>query len=236
MSVGSPEESAAATRRQLGVSGVVLAINVAVYVLMVLADLRSGAAAVMAGPSDAVFLEFGGLYVPSIAEGEWWRLVTPNFIHLGIVHLLFNCIALQQIGPQVEAIYGARKLISLYVAMGVLSSVCSYAFGINGAGASGAIFGLIGVMAVHGWRIGGPTGRALMQQMLTWAAFSVIATLGIGNQAAHVGGFVSGAAFALVIEAAPPVMTRAARAWTVAAICSAALVVVSFGMVAAHYG
>lgn len=217
-------------------SRLVLTINIAIYALMVLADLKSGTATFMNSPSNSVFHDFGGLYVPAVTVGEWWRLITANFIHLGIIHLMFNSIALYQIGPQVEEIYGSQKFIFLYVIMGLFSGICSYAFGISGAGASGAIFGLIGLMAVYGYRLGGAMGRALMRQMVIWAVFGVVVTLGFADQAAHIGGFVSGAALGFLIKGEPPATTRTALAWNVAAVCSALLVVVSFVMVAVNYG
>ena len=217
-------------------SRLILTINIALFVLMVLADLRNETATIMNSPSRPVFYDFGGRNVVAIMNGAWWLLVTPNFLHLGILHLMFNSIALYQIGPQVEEIYGSQKFIFLYVAIGILSNISSFAFGINGAGASGAIFGLIGLMAVYGYRVGGAMGRALMRQMLIWAAFGVVVTLAFADQAAHIGGFISGAALGFVIKAEPPATTRAALAWNVAAICSALLVVVSFVMVAINYG
>jgi hypothetical protein len=149
---------------------------------------------------------------------------------------LFNSIALYQIGPQVEEVYSSQKFIFLYVVIGILSNISSFAFNINGAGASGAIFGLIGLMAVYGYRMGGAMGRALMRQMLIWAAFGIIVTLTYADQAGHIGGFISGAALGFIIKAEPPATTRAALGWNVAAICSALLVVVSFVIVAVNYG
>ena len=217
-------------------SRLILTINIALFVLMVLADLKNETATVMNSPSRQVFYDFGGRNVISIMNGAWWLLITPNFLHLGILHLMFNSIALYQIGPQVEEVYGSQKFIFLYVVIGILSNVSSFAFGINGAGASGAIFGLIGLMAVYGYRIGGAMGRALMRQMLIWAAFGVVVTFAFADQAAHIGGFISGAALGFVIKAEPPATSRSALVWNAAAICSALLVVVSFVMVAVNYG
>ncbi len=217
-------------------SRLILTINIALFVLMVLVDLRNGTATVMNSPSSPVFYDFGGRNVSAIANGAWWLLITPNFLHLGILHLMFNSFALYQIGPQVEEIYGSQKFIFLYVVIGILSNISSFAFNINGAGASGAIFGLIGLMAVYGYRMGGAVGRALMRQMLIWAAFGVVVTLTYADQAGHIGGFISGAALGFIIKAEPPATTRAALAWNVTAICSALLVVVSFVMVAVNYG
>lgn len=216
-------------------SRLVMTINIALFVMMVLADLKGGTGSIMK-PSTEVFYDFGGRNVQAISSGQWWLLVTPNFLHLGIIHLLFNSFALYQIGPQVEEIYGSQKFIFLYVAIGVLSNISSYAFNINGAGASGALFGLIGLMAVYGYRMGGAMGRALMRQMLIWAAFGVVVTLAFADQAAHIGGFIAGAGLGFIIRSEPPVTARASLYWNIAAIACALLVAVSFVMVAINYG
>ena len=217
-------------------SRLILTINIALFVLMVMADLKNETATIMNSPSRPVFYDFGGRNVAAIMNGAWWLLITPNFLHLGVLHLMFNSIALYQIGPQVEEIYGSQKFIFLYVVIGILSNISSFAFGINGAGASGAIFGLIGLMAVYGYRLGGAVGRALMRQMIIWAAFGVVVTLAFADQAAHIGGFISGAALGFILKAETPATTRAALAWNVAAVCSALLVVISFVMVAINFG
>ncbi|HJQ67334.1 MAG TPA: rhomboid family intramembrane serine protease [Blastocatellia bacterium] len=217
-------------------SRLVLTINIALYVMMLMVDMKMGSESALQGPSDLVFLDFGGLLTVAVANGEWWRLVTANFIHLGIIHIMFNSLALYQIGPLVEEIYGSQKFIFIYVATGLFSCICSYAVGINGAGASGAIFGLIGLMAVYGYRLGGSTGRALMRQMLIWAAFAIIVTFSSANQVAHIGGFIAGAVMGFLIRGQHPATSRESLGWNVAAIASALLVVISFVMVAAHYG
>jgi rhomboid protease GluP len=217
-------------------SRLVLTINIALYVLMLMVDLKLETESALRWPSKGVFLDFGGQDTLAVASGEWWRLITSNFIHLGIIHIMFNSLALYQIGPLVEEVYGSQKFIFIYVVTGLFSSLCSYAFWIDGAGASGAIFGLIGLMAVYGYRLGGSAGRALMRQMLIWAAFAVIVTFNSANQVAHIGGLIAGAAMGFLIRGEHPATKREALGWNAAAICSALLVVVSFVMIAAHYG
>ena len=217
-------------------SRLILTINIALYALMLMVDMKLQTESALRHPSETVFLDFGGQDSVAVANGEWWRLVTSYFIHLGIIHILFNSLALYQIGPLVEEVYGSQKFIFIYVVTGLVSSLCSYAFLIDGAGASGAIFGLIGLMAVYGYRLGGSAGRALMRQMLIWAAFAVLVTFSSANQVAHISGLIAGAAMGFLIRGEQPATTREALGWNAAAICSALLVVVSFVMVAAHYG
>ena len=89
-----------------------------------------------------------------IASGQWWRFVTPVFIHIGLLHLAFNSYALWIVGPQVEKLYGPARFVILYVLTGIAGVYGSYFTIPNAisAGASGAIFGLFGVLLVFGIR------------------------------------------------------------------------------------
>jgi rhomboid protease GluP len=90
----------------------------------------------------------------AIANGEWWRFITPIFIHIGMLHLFFNSYALWIVGPQVEKLYGPARFVILYVLTGIAGVYASYYYHPQtiSAGASGAIFGLFGVLLVFGIR------------------------------------------------------------------------------------
>ncbi|MGD6850209.1 rhomboid family intramembrane serine protease [Rossellomorea aquimaris] len=82
-----------------------------------------------------------------IKEGEWWRLVSPIFVHLGFAHLLFNSFSLVLFGPPLEKLLGKAKFIGLYLASGVFANIITYVIKpltYSHVGASGAIFGLFG--------------------------------------------------------------------------------------------
>ena len=219
-------------------SMLLLAINVVVFVMMAVVDLNSGVEGVsIMKPSDSVFYDFGGRITQAIQQGEWWRLVTPNFLHLGLMHLMFNTMALYNVGPQVEALYGSQKFILIYLGTGIFSNIVDFSFGIQGAGASGALFGLIGLLAVYGHRQGGTFGNALRRQMLTWAALGIGLGFVMGfDNYAHIGGFIAGAALAYAIPAEEPTIARSALIWNITAIACALVVVASFAMVAKNYG
>src|SRR5437763_8497324 len=126
---------------------VFFAINIAVFVLMALAG---------GSTNEATLMAFGVKSNAEIAKGQWWRFVTPIFIHIGLLHLFFNSYALWIVGPQVEKLYGSGRFVILYVLTGVAGVYGSYAYHPDtiSAGASGAIFGLFGVLLAFGIRYG----------------------------------------------------------------------------------
>jgi rhomboid protease GluP len=84
----------------------------------------------------------------AIAAGEFWRLLTPLFIHANLLHLFVNCYSLYVIGPQVEAPFGYVRFLVIYLLSGIAGVVLSFALSpSNSVGASGAIFGLVGALA-----------------------------------------------------------------------------------------
>src|SRR5215472_11443627 len=216
-----------------------ITINVALFILMTAVDSGSGReSSFLSGAGSPVLLDFGSRSVALIARGQWWRLVTPIFIHLGVIHLLFNNIALFQTGPLVEESLGSQKFIFVYLACGIVGNIGSFVFGIPGAGASGAIFGLIALAAVYGYRMGGVAGRSLMRQMILWAGIGLVLgqTVLRADNVNHIGGLITGAALGFALGLEHPHTARAVLGWNAAAILSVALVAVSFVMVALHYG
>lgn len=97
-----------------------------------------------------VLLDLGGKFGPLIDKGEFFRLVTSNFLHGGIIHLAFNMYALYSIGPQIEELYGRMKYIIIYFLSGIGCSLLSYYMlpDTLSIGASGAIFGLLGALFI----------------------------------------------------------------------------------------
>ncbi len=96
-------------------------------------------------------VEFGAKYDPLIREGEWWRFFTAIFLHIGVLHLLMNSLALYYLGSAVERIYGTPRFVLIYVLAGIFGSISSFAFNSQvSAGASGAIFGCFGALLYFG--------------------------------------------------------------------------------------
>ena len=219
---------------------VILTINIVLFVLMSVVEDRSGRGpeAFLQSASNGVLDDFGALVPSLVRAGEWWRLVTCNFLHIGLMHLMFNSVALVSIGPQVEETFGSQKFVFGYVGTGVASGIASFLFLPAGsAGASGAIFGLIGLMAAYGYRLGGSFGRGLMRQMLIWAGVGFIFGFFIGaNNIAHAGGFIAGGALGLVLAPDAPTTVRGAALWNAVAIACVGLVAISFALAGRVYG
>jgi rhomboid protease GluP len=153
-------------------------------------------------------LALGASYsLATLNEGRFETLVTACFLHAGIIHLLFNMVALWQAGPLVERAVGSARMAPMYLVAGVFGNVLSVAYGSFShaggmtVGASGAISGVIGAALVVSWRTGG-WRNPLTQAMARWLglviAFGVVMNLSGGriDNAAHVGGALSGAAIA----------------------------------------
>lgn len=143
---------------------------------------------------------FGAKSNAEINAGEIWRLLTPVFIHIGPIHLAFNCYALWIVGQQVERLYGAARFVVFYVVMGVAGVLGSYFYNPTAAsaGASGAIFGLFGVLLMFGIRnrksVPRWLARAIGRGVLPVIVLNLVIGLAIPvvDNSAHVAGLLSG--------------------------------------------
>ncbi|KAG6651929.1 RHOMBOID-like protein 10, chloroplastic [Carya illinoinensis] len=134
-----------------------------------------------------------------IDAGQLWRLATSSFLHANVGHLMVNCYSLNSIGPNAEKISGPRRFLAVYFASAIASSAMSYWFcKAPAVGASGAIFGLVGAVAVfvmrHRQLVGG--GKEDLQHIARVVVLNMTIGLlskGIDNWG-HLGGFLGGAA------------------------------------------
>ena len=179
------------------VTWALLAINLVVW----------GATMLAGGSQNTdVLLRFGAMYGPFIATGDYWRLFTAMFLHIGIPHLLFNSFGLLVFGSLVERIYGPIRFVTIYILAGLAGSVASYSFNMLsiGAGASGAIFGVLGALAAFFFArrdMLGAMGRQNLLGLVIIAAFNLIfgfVTPGIDNWA-HMGGLLGGVLIGLAL-------------------------------------
>ncbi|WP_100400710.1 rhomboid family intramembrane serine protease [Bacillus sp. FJAT-44742] len=135
---------------------------------------------------------------PWVAAGEYWRLVTPIFMHVGVGHLLFNSFALALFAPALEQMLGKIRFISVYLLTGILANVATFFIGGLGynfhLGASGAIFGLFGLYAYMVFMRKDLIDSVNSQIILVIVVIGVIMTFlnpGI-NIYAHIFGLLSG--------------------------------------------
>lgn len=182
-------------------TGVLISANIAIW----LVGIANSETAVLAVDTD-ILLDFGAMFSPLIAEGEFWRLLTAIFLHHDLAHIFFNSFGLFIFGRSVERIYGHNRFVIIYILTGLSGSVTSYvlsSIGI-GAGASGAIFGVLGSLAAYlatERHFLGNVGQRDLIGILIIACISLIyglATPGVDNWA-HLGGFVAGLVLGLVL-------------------------------------
>lgn len=142
----------------------------------------------------------------AVAHGEYWRLLTSTLLHGGWLHLLFNMYALYFGGALVERIYGGRLMLLMYVVTGIAASTASFVFGsdVPSIGASGAIFGMFGVLVATA-RAHNPIVDRRSQAILGQIGVLIVINLVIGfvvpgiDYFAHIGGLVAGLWLGLVI-------------------------------------
>ena len=193
-SVVDPSPSPPGIRRRPYLTWTLLGVNLLLWLLV---EMSGGST------NTSVLLNFGAMEAQHIAAGDYWRLFTATFLHSGLMHLSFNCIALFIFGQQLEPIYGHGRFLAIYFIAGLAGSVTSYALSISaapntlGVGASGAIFGVLGALvafyAIHRDRLG-EIGRQSLTGLLVIVAINVVFGFivpGVDNFA-HIGGFVAG--------------------------------------------
>ncbi len=215
----------------------VIGANVAVFVLMSIAAKSIDAGSV--GYTLAL-VNFGAKIKPLIDQGQYWRLVNPMFIHIGVLHLGVNMYSLYAIGPQVERLYGTARFLILYLLSGIAGVVASYFLSTSAgpsAGASGALFGLLGVLLVFGVRYRSELPGMFRQAFNPRGLIPVLAlnlfitfTIPIIDKWAHLGGLFAGAALAAVVPYFRSNESRASAVWRGFATLLVLITVASFAM------
>lgn len=210
---------------------------------------------------ESVLIPFGAKLNYFIrAEHQWWRLVTPMFLHVNVLHLIVNMYSLWIVGPYVEKLYGSAKFVVFWVLTGMAGVFASYltvrpemsvgpiarfifkSTDAPSAGASGALFGLVGVLFVFGIKFRHELPEGFKRAFGTGLLPMIMLNLFIGyvgrgfiDNAAHLGGMMSGAMLALVVDyRRPGERSGIAVTWRVLQIAVIALVAVSFFKTAQH--
>jgi membrane associated rhomboid family serine protease len=223
------------------VTTILVTVNVGITLLILVMWGTSGPGAgpmrFLSPPGAALYL-FGEKTRWGVFHGEAWRLVTANYLHGGLLHLLFNCYALTTLGPLIEGAFGARKFFVIYTVCGVFAFLASALFSPAPAvGASGALFGLMGFGIVYGRFRGGSGGRMVAEYLMRWLLYGAFMLFmpGIDNLA-HFGGLVAGGLLGLVVSPGEPKSRGGEIALRI--VCGATLLVTlgSFAAMALTYG
>lgn len=174
------------------VTTTIIAINVVVFVLMM----------VTGGTRNSPIFEEGAMWAFAVANGEYWRLLSSAFLHSGVMHIAFNMLALYMFGPAIEEVLGRAQYLSLYLTLAVGASVWVYwltPLNVSTVGASGAVFGLLGVILVFMVHAKQDVTGLLVLLGIN-AVISLQASI---SWQAHLGGFLTGALMAFVFVKAP---------------------------------
>lgn len=175
-------------------TGRIILINTVVFAAL---SLRSGSLFL---PETAQLLAFGAKSPVELAHGELWRLLTPVFLHIGLLHFAFNNYFLRVIGNQIEEILGGWWFLAIYLMSGIAGNAASALFTVNlSAGASSALFGLLGSGLYLERRVGRqvqeltgrrPRSRGYLMTVLINLFLGFL--LPFVDNAAHVGGLIAG--------------------------------------------
>ncbi len=190
-----PTISVSSRKTKPVVTWVLIGITVLVYLVQMLTENQLGV---------DLPLIYGAKYGPSIKEfHQWWRLITPVFLHGSVMHLLFNMYALYVIGPELETFYGHRDFLLFYLITGFSGNVVSYVASPNtiSVGASTALFGMIaaqGFLAFKNKRLIRNYSKTI-SNILFVVALNLVLGLrsGIDNWG-HLGGLIGGAIIAFL--------------------------------------
>ena len=176
------------------VTYIIMAICIILFILM---ELSGGST------NSQTLLKYGANLDVLVKNGEYYRLFTCIFLHIGIMHLLCNMYSLYIIGREVENLFGKIKYIIIFILSGIFGSIMSLAFTHNtiSAGASGAIFGLLGALLYFGMHYRTYLGEAIKRSIIP----IIVVNLIIGffaeciDLAAHIGGLVGGVLVAMMV-------------------------------------
>lgn len=178
-------------RKQFRATPAIILINALVYLLMVISGVH------FFSPESAEILQWGGNIRTFVLQGDWWRLITCCFVHIGILHILLNMWALYNIGFFLERMIGSWRFVFAYLIAGIAGSLNSIVWhpATASAGASGAIFGMFGLFLAllttnileKGFR------SSMLQSVLPMILFNLlIGTSAQIDNAGHIGGLLSG--------------------------------------------
>ena len=221
----------------------IILINIIYYIVMMIAG-----GSINASYNSAILVRFGVLRGDFVLNnGQWYRIITSMFIHIGFLHIFFNMYALYFLGSIVEALFGKEKFLFLYFVSGIVGNLLSLVFYYNSmsAGASGAIFGLSGFLLLYGLYRKDTflnLKSFAMSAILPFVIFNIIfgfIPYSHINNAAHLGGLLGGAIFAFFLHPNERFSYKRQTVfhkvfWTIMVSIIAILVLVSFYQMASY--
>jgi rhomboid protease GluP len=221
-----------------------LAMALATYVATV--DVNAVLIAISKGFSNQISDHFGANYGPYTLSGDWWRLFTYMFLHGGAMHIFFNMWCLWDLGQLCESLYGRWTYAAIYLITGVSGGLASVAWnpGVRSVGASAAIFGLAGALAASFYlgefSLPSIAIRGTLRSLAFFIGFNVLFGFGYniflgGNysgidNAAHIGGLVSGAALGALIAKLAPQSDALLRRATIVGVVALAVFAAGLGV------
>jgi len=179
---------------------VIIYVNTALFVLALLLDPRAifsagGLFDFLSPSGQSLFLLGASGTIPVRQFSRVWTLISASFLHASAIHILFNMMALYQLGQFVLREFGFYRFVNLYLLSGVAGFAVSVLFGVSFTlGASASICGIIGAIIYYGKNRGGYYGEAIYKQAMAWVVGLIILGIlfsGINNWA-HAGGLTAG--------------------------------------------
>jgi len=190
------------------------ALLVAIAIPFVIEVFLGGPQALF-NPSAEILFDMGAMQPIAVADGQFWRLFTAMFLHVGLLHVALNAYFFWLFGRMVEASFGRTWMVLIYVVAGFLASVASYAFGpvtTLAVGASGAISGVFGAFIAYNYRRRQHAMNAAnLRLALTVIVLNAVIAIGYSSidWRAHVGGLVAGFALGYLADSSGPARQRA---------------------------
>jgi rhomboid protease GluP len=181
----------------------------------------------------------GASFGPAIFyENEWWRLVTAMFLHAGLLHIGFNMMALMQLGPPLEEVYGSARYLFFYVVTGAFGFLVSSATGHFSLGASGALLGLVGLLLAITTKRGGAYMREMRSRLITDVV--ILFALGFSgfmamDNFAHGGGLAAGFLLGKLFADHKPVTAGERRTAYALGWLAGVVIIASFVFMFLHY-
>ncbi|WP_456394444.1 rhomboid family intramembrane serine protease [Thermococcus sp.] len=172
------------------ITSVLVALNIAMYLLEV---FMSGS---FVWINTAVLAKLGQVNY-YVLHWAWWQLITAMFVHVGILHIALNMFFLYQLGSQLENLFGGKVLLITYLISGLAGNLLTLLFlppYTISAGASGAVFGVVGVLIMATGIMGGNMAAAVLNAFILFAINSIFPGV---NAYAHLGGLLTGSIIGL---------------------------------------